>query len=155
MGLVAGFVVGFVVLVLVILVAGFAIAREHARMQVEPPDAVFDFDEAVEWVVQHVPDDVAAELTLDDVHRIIDLQLEYFRRKGVSRNGRTGHPSGSVIVGGSETVDYVLARAAEGGTEYSPRQVRAVLQTQLTYLRAVGAVGPPARPGEAGEETTL
>ena len=49
-----------------------------------------------------------------------------------------------MVVGGSETVDYILDRAAETGETYLPEQVYAVVETQLGYLRAIGAVGPPA-----------
>jgi hypothetical protein len=51
---------------------------------------------------------------------------------------------GAVIVGGPETVDYILDRARGTGEEYLPEQVYAVIDTQLAYLREIGAVGPPA-----------
>lgn len=145
-------VVGALVLALVLLVAAVAVGREAARMRVEPPEAVFDVEQAVAWVIRHCPDDVAAELTVDDVRRIIDLQIEYFRRTGVSRNGRSAHPEGSVVVGGSETVGFIIERAASGGLTYTPRQVHAVVETQIAYLRAVGALGPPAGPDDRSGE---
>ena len=80
-------------------------------MAAEPPPPVFDPEEAYEWVVEHVPDVVAATLTPDDVRRILDFQLEYFQRKGVTGNGSSSHPPGDVVVGGAETVDYILERA--------------------------------------------
>jgi hypothetical protein len=52
-------------------------------------------------------------------------------------------------VGGAETVDYVLQRAGSSGTDYTPQQVHAVLEAQMTYLESIGAVGPVAE----GEET--
>lgn len=142
-------VVGAVVVVLVLVVAAVAVLRESARMEREPPSRPFDFEEAVDWVVRHVPDDVAATLTIDDVHRIIDLQLDYFRQKGVSRNGQTARPQGSVIVGGSETVAYIVEQSAKRGVEYTAAQVHAVVDTQLAYLRSIGVIGPPA--GDDGE----
>ena len=53
----------------------------------------------------------SAVLSHDDVRRIIDWNLEYFRTKGVSGNGSGPHLEGPVVVGGAETVDWVLARA--------------------------------------------
>jgi hypothetical protein len=47
-------------------------------------------------------------------------------------------------VGGAETVEYILTRASETGEPYLPEQVHAVIETQLDYLRAIGAVGPQA-----------
>jgi hypothetical protein len=141
-------VVGFLLVGLVIAIAAVLVMREAGRLRADPPEPVFDTDEAFDWVVQHVPDIVAATLTPDDVRRILDFQLEYFRRKGVSVNGATPTPRGPVVVGGSETIDYILARAAATGEAYLPEQVHAVVETQLSYLRAIGAVGPAARPDE-------
>ena len=64
------------------------------RMAAEPPPPVFDPEEAYEWVVEHVPDVVAATLTPDDVRRILDFQLEYFQRKGVTGQRFVGAPAG-------------------------------------------------------------
>jgi hypothetical protein len=141
-------VVGFLVVGLVVAIAAFVVMREAGRLRADPPEPIFDTDEAFDWVVQHVPDVVAATLTPDDVRRILGFQLEYFRRRGVSVNGATSAPQGPVVVGGSETIDYILSRAADTGEAYLPEQVHAVVETQLSYLRAIGAVGPAARPGE-------
>jgi hypothetical protein len=130
-------------------IAAWFVIREAGRLAAEPPPPVFDIEEAYEWVVANVPDVVAATLTPDDVRRILDFQLEYFRRKGVSGNGSSSLPPGDVVVGGSETVDYILARAAETGESYLPEQVHAVVETQLAYLREIGAVGPEADPPAA------
>ncbi|HWS48177.1 MAG TPA: hypothetical protein VN636_20100 [Acidimicrobiia bacterium] len=126
-------------------IAAWLVMREAARMAAEPPPPVFDPEEAYEWVVEHVPDAVAATLTPDDVRRILAFQLEFFARKGVTGNGSSANPPGDVVVGGAETVDYVCARSGETGEAYDPEQVRAVVETQLAYLRAIGAVGPRAQ----------
>ena len=139
------------VLVTALLVIGLACAiaawfviREAGRMAAEPPPPVFDPEEAYEWVVEHVPDLVAATLTPEDVRRILGFQLEFFRRTGVTGNGSSSDPPGNVVVGGAETVDYILERARTTGEAYLPEQVHAVIETQLAYLREIGAVGPPA-----------
>ena len=139
-------VIGLVVIGIACAIAAWFVIREAARLAAEPPPPVFDMDEAFEWVVAHVPDVVAATLTPADVRRILDFQLEFFQRKGVAGNGSSAHPPGDVIVGGSETVDYIVTRSAATGEEYLPEQVHAVIETQLAYLRAIGAVGDIAGP---------
>ncbi len=139
------------VYVLLALAIAFAIAaavvgREARRLDAEPPHPVFDPDEAVEWVANHLPFEVSAVLSHDDVRRILNWNLEYFRAKGVSGNGSTPHLEGPIVVGGAETVAYVLDQADRGGLEVTPEQVLAVLDAQMSYLEAIGAVGP-----EAGE----
>jgi len=143
-------------LVLIVLVLGivFAIAavligREARRLDAVPPRPVFEMDEAVEWVADHLPFEVSAVLSHDDVRQIIDWNLEYFRSKGVSGNGHSPEPTdGPVVVGGAETVAYVLMRAEALGSPYSAEQVHAVLDAQLLYLEAIGAIGPEAPPDE-------
>lgn len=134
--------VGFVVVLVVLAVAAVAVLRESARMEIEPPTRWFNVTEAVDWVVEHISDEAAATLTLDDVHVIIALQLEYFERRGVSRNGKGSEPRGAVVVGGSETVEFIVREAAGRGAQFTNEQVHAVLETQLAYLRSIGAIGP-------------
>jgi hypothetical protein len=139
-------VTGLLVFGIACAIAAWFVIREAGRLAAEPPPPVFDMDEAFEWVVAHVPDLVAATLTPGDVRRILDFQLEFFQRKGVAGNGSSAHPPGDVIVGGAETVEYIVTRSAATGEEYLPEQVHAVIETQLAYLRAIGAVGDAARP---------
>ena len=138
-------VIGLLVVGIACAIAAWFVIREAGRLAAEPPPPVFDMDEAFEWVVAHVPDLVAATLTPGDVRRILDFQLEFFQRKGVAGNGSSAHPPGDVIVGGAETVDYIVSRSSATGEEYLPEQVHAVIETQLAYLRAIGAVGDAAR----------
>jgi hypothetical protein len=137
-------VVGILVVGLVVAIAAALVIREAGRIAKEPPPALFDLDEAHDWVVAHVPDDVAATLTSDDVRRILEFQLEYFENKGVSGNGSGQKIAGPVVVGGAEAVAYIVERAATTGEAYLPEQVYGVLETQISYLRSIGAIGPPA-----------
>ncbi len=141
-----------IVYILVALALAFAIAavvvgREARRLDAEPPRPVFDPDEAVEWVANHLPFEVSAVLSHADVRQILDWNLQYFRAKGVSGNGSSPHVDAPIVVGGAETVAYVLDQADRTGTGYTPEQVHAVLDAQMSYLEAIGAVGP-----EAGED---
>jgi hypothetical protein len=137
-------VLGAVAVGLILLIAAVAILRESHRLATLPPRPTFDPDAALEWVVQHIADDAAATLTVDDVRVILDLQLQYFKAKGVSQNGSSAHPVGPVVIGGSETVSYILEQAEAKGAVFTAEQVHAVVETQLAYLRAIGAVGSKA-----------
>ena len=144
-------VAGFLVFGIVVAIAAVIVVREAGRMTKEPPPVLFSMDEAYDFVVENLPDIVAATLTPDDVRRILAFQWEYFRQTGVSANGSKQHPTAGVmshaaVVGGDEEVDYIMRRAAETGEEYLPEQVTAVVETQLDYLRAIGAMSTPADP---------
>lgn len=147
-------VVGFVVFGLVVAIAAVFVIREAGRIARKPPPALFDADDAYDWVVEHLPDDVAATLTPDDVRRILGFQTEFFERTGVAGNGGASNANGPVLVGGPEEVDDIVGRAAATGEAYLPEQVEGVVQTQLDYLRSIGAIGPPADPGDASGSAT-
>jgi hypothetical protein len=133
--------------VIVFAIAATVIGREARRLDSVPPEPVFNVDEAVEWVADHLPFEITAVLSHDDVRRIIDWNIEFFRSKAASGNGKGGgHTSEAIVVGGPETVDYVLARSSAAGGEYTAEQVHAVLTAQMAYLDAIGAVGPEAPP---------
>lgn len=140
-------VVGMLAVGIALAIAAFVVAREATRLAKEPPPPLFSMDEAYDWVIERLPDDVAATLTPDDLHRILGFQMEFFRRKGVSGNGASGHATGPVVISGSETVEYILERAAATGEPYIPEQIHPVVELQLQYLRSIGALGPRAEPG--------
>src|SRR5262245_17111863 len=104
-----------VIVALVFAVAAVVIGREARRLGAAPKRPVFDLDEAVAWVAQHLPFEVSAVLSYDDVRRILDWHLEYLRIRGVSSNGHGPKPAAQVIVGAAETVDYVLQRSVDAG----------------------------------------
>ncbi len=65
----------------------------------------------------------------------------------MSGNGSGPKTTGPIVIGGAEAVAYIVERAASTGEAYLPEQVYGVLETQITYLRSIGAVGPPADDG--------
>src|SRR5918998_5726102 len=126
-----------------LFIAAVVVGRETDRLADAPPRPVFDLDEAVTWVARHLPFEVSAVLTHDDVRQILRWNLDYFRSKGVSGNGSSANaPATDVVVGGGETVDNVLARARSAGLDHTAPQVHAVLDAQMAYLEAIGALGP-------------
>ena len=139
---------GVLALAAVFAIAAVVIGREARRLAAKPPQRVFDFEDAVTWVCDHVSDDVAAVLSPDDVRRILNWHLEYFRLKGVASNGDSAHTAGPVAVSGAQTVDFVLMRAETMCATYTPELVHAVLDAQMTYLEEIGAVGQMADPDE-------
>ena len=151
------------VAVVLVIGIGFAIAawfvvREAGRLTTEPPPVVFSLDEAYEWVVEELPDEVAATLTPADVRRILTFQVEYFDRSGIAPKTRGGGGGGTTsggngaephppaVVGAAEVVDYILDRSAATGEEYIPEQVYPVVEILLEYLAATGAVSSAADP---------
>ncbi len=137
-----GLFLGVLAVVAVFVIAAVVIGREARRLAAKPPGRVFEFEDAVAWVCDHVGPEVAAVLSPDDVRQILNWHLEFFRMKGVSSNGHTADSNGPVVVSGAETVDFVLMKAQAAGSPYTPAQIHAVLDAQMGYLEDIGAVGP-------------
>ena len=132
-------------LAIVLLVAAVAVSllaarSAGARRRPEIASRRVNLDEAADWVSERLPEEHGATLSRDDVRRIIDWNLEYFRSRSASGNGHGPHNEGTVVVAGAETVDYVLARASAAGVTYTSAQVHAVLDAQMSYLARMGAL---------------
>jgi len=138
-----------VALAVVFLIAAVLVGREARRLDAEPPRAVFDIDEATEWVANHLPFEVSAVLTYSDVRRILEWNLEFLRDRGMALP-EAGVPEGAVVVGPEEVADFVLSRARAIDSPYSEDQVAAVLDAQFGYFDAIGAIGPEADENELG-----
>jgi hypothetical protein len=148
-------VVGFLIGGLCIAIAAVFVVREAGRIGRRPPAALFDADDAFDWVVAHVPDNVAATLTPDDVRRILGFLLEYLQQQDVSTSAmsaKAGSTADPVVVGGADEIAFILDRAAATGEAYLPEQVDAVVATQVAYLLAIGAIGPPASSDLASDD---
>ncbi len=141
-------VVVFVVAGLVLAIAAGLVFREAARLSEDPPDAVFDPDDALAWVVTHLDDLTAATLTERDAERIIEAQMEFLRERGAAHNGARAAAEVPVVFSTDEVVRFILDRCAATGESYLPEQVEAVMSCQMDYLRFIGAVGGEADPTE-------
>jgi hypothetical protein len=138
-------VVLYVVLAVAVVffIAAILVGREARRLDAEPPRAVFDLDEATEWVANHLPFEVSAVLSYTDVRRILEWNLEFLRTRGMATPD-TPVPDGSIVVGPEEVADFVMSRAKAVDSPYSEDQVAAVLDAQFGYFDAIGAIGPEA-----------
>jgi hypothetical protein len=133
----------------VFAIAAVVIGREARRLDAEPARATFDLDEATLWVGNHLPFAVSAELSFDDVRRILEWNLEYLRAKGLSSSDTSpARVNDAVVVAPEEVAGYVREQADRVGAQYSDDQVAAVLEAQFGYFDAIGAVGPQAGPDD-------
>jgi len=133
-----------IALAVVFLIAAVVVGREARRLDTQPPMAVFDIDEATEWVANHLPLEVSTQLSFGDVKQIIEWNLEFLRARGMSTGPDAPGPDGSMVVGPEEVADFVMDKARAMDSPWSEDQVAAVLDAQFGYLDAIGAIGPEA-----------
>lgn len=143
--------------VFVLTVALVAIGREAFTLGHQPQQAHFDLDEAVAFVADRLPDSVTARLSYDDVRSVLRWHIEYLRDRGVPAR-RDLTRGGPVVVEDDEGVAYVLMRAEADGLDVTDIEVAIVLEVELEYFGAIGAIGPEVadplaalEPGDGGE----
>ena len=111
------------------LIAWQAVRRSEAFLASRAPSALFEVDEAVEFVASALPDDVSARLSYEDVEALLGWQLVHLA-------GR----SGEVDITDDEVVADLVARSAADARDIDEADVRAVLAAEVAYLQAVGAL---------------
>jgi hypothetical protein len=118
----------------VFVIAAVVIGREARRLDDQAPRPVFDMDEAVTWVAERLPFEVAARLSHDDVRTILERSLQH------------------LPIGGQDRMvadDEMVAQVQAAGGDWTDAEVWAVVDLESTYLEAIGAIGfpPPERGG--------
>jgi hypothetical protein len=131
----------------VFAIAAATVGSVVARLSGEASPAVFQIDAAVEWIAERLPFEIAAEISHDDVDRILRWHLDYFGDVGLATEfgeelGGDAVASGDdpVVAEADESVDYVVGRALAEGRGVTALQVVCVLDLQLQYLAHIGAI---------------
>ena len=138
--------------VLVVAIAFVSVGIAVGRLETETAPAVYRLADAVEYVADHLPDEVTARISYDDVQTVLGWHLDWFASVGLatSHGQELGDPAVAVdemAVGDTEAAtDAVVARSmSEGGPD--PVDVVCILEAQLAYLDEIGALTagePPA-----------
>ena len=124
-----------------------AVGGVVGRLRTEPPRNIFEHDEALEFVAQALPDELTAELSYEDVQRIMRLHLDYLHAEGVARSGGDLPTAGGPqVVDSEDAVGSILRRAALVDFFPKPDAVRRVVDAQLAYFEAIGAIAPVTEP---------
>ena len=132
---------------LVLVVALVAVGGVVGRLRTEPARNIFENDEALEFVAQALPDELTAELSYEELQRIMRLHLDYLHAQGVARSGGDLPAAGGPqVVGSDDAVRSILDRAALVDFYPKPDAVARVVDAQLAYFEAIGAISPVTEP---------
>ncbi len=117
------------------------------RLEHERAPAVYRLEDAVEWIVDRLPDEITAQLSYGDVRKVLLWHLDWFTEIGVSSqhgNELAGDDmiTHGAIAGDVAAVDAIVARGQQSGIEAI--DVVCVLDLQMRYLAHIGAVGSTA-----------
>lgn len=125
------------------VVAAVSVGSVTAQQAAKSRPAVYDLDDAVDFVADHLDPEITAVLSFDDVRQVLLWHLDYLQTKGVASYGTDADVSGSlVVVTDDEPIAFILGRADDADIEIADEQVVAILAAQEGYYRAIGAFGP-------------
>jgi hypothetical protein len=142
-----------VVFIVVATVAVFAIAavtigREARRLDAVAPRAVYEIDEATEFVADRLPADTQARLTYEELRKLLVLHMRWLHANGLQPSNVVDRPQDIVdpVVVGEETLTAFLLGQAEGARidVLDDVDVVHVVRAHLAYFDAIGAIGPSA-----------
>ncbi|MEM7288293.1 MAG: hypothetical protein AAF480_18240 [Actinomycetota bacterium] len=133
---------------LILSIAWFAITLVTTRLNATPTLAVFDIEEATNYIADNLPRRVQNHLSHDDVRLLLRWELTYFRERGVASFGGVDHAAEraarqgrSVVADEDDIVDELVTRAREEGLDVDAVDVVCVTDLANDYLVAIGAVG--------------
>lgn len=129
--------------VVVFVVAALSIGLVSGSLARRPRRSVYDIEEAVVFVADRLPEDLTARLSYDDVRTVLLFHCDYLATKGVASE-RTADDIGSalVVVPDDEPLAVVLGQVEAAGLELEDTDVITILDTEVGYYRAIGAIGP-------------
>ena len=133
------------------VIAALAVGSVTGVQAQRPLRAVYVVEDAVTYVADHLPDDVSAQVSYDDVRAVVDAQIGYLGRRGLA-SGRTFDTVADdlVVVDEDEPLAWVLGELED--RELTDDQVVVILRAEAGYQRGIGAVGPPLADGDATQD---
>jgi hypothetical protein len=134
--------------VLVFAIAAGVIGREAHRLDAIAPRAVYQIDEAIDFVADRLPPDSQARLTPTEVETLLLAHLRWMHENGLQPDKAVDARQDiddDVLVTEDALVAFLLAEAEAGGVDLlDDIDAVNVVDAHLAYFDAIGAVGPQA-----------
>lgn len=133
-----------VVTVLAVLaIALVAVGRIAGQLGSTAKEAIYDRDEAVDYVAELLPDDVTAQLSYEDLAVLLQFHLDYLESRGVAHAQGEDAAAGPAVASEDDALAYVIGRASDAGPAAEDVWIAQVIAGNEQYLRAIGAIGTP------------
>ena len=134
--------------VTVLVIAAVVIGREARRLDAVAPRAVYDPEQAAEFVAERLPAQTQARLTPDELAAMLVLHMRWLHAQGLQPDravDKRQDISDLVLVTEDQLSAYLLGEAEKSGVELlDDVDVVHVVEAHLAYFEAIGAVGPNA-----------
>jgi hypothetical protein len=134
--------------VVVFAIAAGTIGREAHRLDAVAPRAVYQLDEAVDFVADHLPEASQARLTPSEVETLLVAHVNWLHEHGLQPDKAVDARqtiNDQVVVREDALVAHLLGVADLAGVELlDDVDAVQVVDAHLAYFAAIGAVGPEA-----------
>ena len=134
--------------VLVFAIAAGAVGREAHRLDAIAPRAVYELDEAVDFVADRLPAESQARLTPKEVEVLLVAHVRWMHEHGLQPDKAVDARQGAaddVVVSEDALVAHLLGAAEDADVELlDDVDAVNVVDAHLAYFEAIGAVGPQA-----------
>ena len=136
-----------VALIILLALAAMSVAvlvrRRGSGAERQP---VYVINDAIDFAVEHLDPEVLDRIRPAGAQRIIEWSVHYLQGLAVPARRRKGL---RVVAGGEgSAIDYIHAKLAASGYDYSRSDIAAVLAREAAYLAGIGAMGEPVEEGE-------
>ena len=134
--------------VCVLAIAAIVIGREARRLDAVAPRAVYDLDQAADFVADRLPEVTQARLTPDELQAMLALHMRWLHAQGLQPDravDRRQDIAELLLISEDQLSAYLLSEAEKSGVELlDDVDVVHVVRAHLAYFDAIGAVGPRA-----------
>jgi len=139
-------VASIIAALLVFVIAAVIIGREARRLDSVAPRAVYELEQATQFVADNLPSETQARLTFAELRKLLVFHMRWLHDKGLQPAGVVDRRQDIVdeVVIDEQTLTAYLLDAAEKNNIEILDDVDAVyvVKAHLKYFDAIGVIGP-------------
>ena len=132
----------------VFLIAALTICREARRLDAMAPRAVYQLEQAADFVAMSLPDTTQARLTMEELEKLLMMHMNWLHSKGLLPDRAVDQRqdiSTPIVVTEDSLIAYLLGESDKAGIQIMDDvDLVNVTDAHLAYFDAIGAVGPVA-----------
>lgn len=132
----------------VFLIAALSIGREARRLDAMAPRAVYQLEQATDFVAMSLPESAQARLTMEELEQLLVMHMNWLHGKGLLPDKAVDHRQDNttrLVVTEESLIAYLLGEADKAGIQIvDDVDLVNVTEAHLAYFDAIGAVGPVA-----------
>lgn len=132
----------------VFLIAALTIGREARRLDAMAPRAVYQLEQAADYVAVSLPEATQARLTMEELEKLLVLHMNWLHSKGLlpaKAVDQRQDISTPIVVTEDSLIAYLLGESDKAGIQIMDDvDLVNVTEAHLAYFDAIGAVGPQA-----------